>query len=80
MRASCRAGTAIHLNKVGALAADFGIESFLATLHYVEESDTQHIREGLVKAGANDSLPAANDIAAQQSLVAARLVLRQPPA
>ncbi|WEX91124.1 adenylate/guanylate cyclase domain-containing protein [Sinorhizobium garamanticum] len=54
-----------HMNKVRALAPDFGIESFLATLHYAQESDTQHIREGLVKAGADDGLPAANDIAAQ---------------
>ncbi len=56
---------AAHMKKVRALAPDFGLEAFLATLHYAQESDTQHIREGLVKAGADDGLPAANDIAAQ---------------
>ncbi|APG94937.1 adenylate/guanylate cyclase domain-containing protein [Sinorhizobium americanum] len=54
-----------HMKKVQALAPEFGLESFLATLHYAQKADTQHIREGLVKAGANDDLPAANDIAAQ---------------
>ncbi|MFU0506727.1 adenylate/guanylate cyclase domain-containing protein [Pseudaminobacter sp. NGMCC 1.201702] len=54
-----------HLEKARALAPEFGIESFLATLHYAQESDAQHLREGLVKAGASDGLPAANDIATQ---------------
>ncbi|SEI21821.1 adenylate cyclase [Rhizobium tibeticum] len=57
------AGSA-HLKKVRALAPDFGLESFLATLHYAQESDMQHIRDGLVKAGADDGLP-ANDIGVQ---------------
>jgi adenylate cyclase len=54
-----------HMKKVKELAPDFVLEPFLATLHYAQESDAQHIREGLVKAGADDCVPAANDIAAQ---------------
>ncbi|WP_085033059.1 adenylate/guanylate cyclase domain-containing protein [Ensifer aridi] len=54
-----------HMDKVRALAPEFGIESFLATLHYAQESDVQHLREGLVKAGAGEGSPAASDVAAQ---------------
>ncbi|WP_026187232.1 adenylate/guanylate cyclase domain-containing protein [Ensifer sp. BR816] len=54
-----------HMTKVRALTPDFGLESFLSTLHYAQESDRQHIREGLVKAGADDGFSARNDIAAQ---------------
>jgi adenylate cyclase len=54
-----------HMKKVKGLAPDFGLEPFLATLHYARGSDAQHIREGLVKAGTDDCVPAANDIAAQ---------------
>ncbi|MEY9166149.1 adenylate cyclase [Sinorhizobium fredii] len=56
---------AAHMKKVRALAPDFDLESFLATLHYVQESDTQHIRDGLVKAGADAGLSATGDIAAR---------------
>ena len=41
-----------HMEKVRTLAPAFGIEPFLSTLHYAQESDAQHLREGLVKAGA----------------------------
>lgn len=41
-----------HMEKVRALAPQFSIEGFLGTLHYAQESDTEHMREGLVKAGA----------------------------
>ncbi|ACP22034.1 probable adenylate class-3/4/guanylyl cyclase (plasmid) [Sinorhizobium fredii NGR234] len=54
-----------HIKKLRALAPDFGIESFLATLHYAQESETQHIREGLVKAGADEGPPTASGMAAQ---------------
>ena len=54
-----------HIDKVKALAPEFELESFLATLHYAQESDVQHLHEGLVKAGASDNLPAANDTATQ---------------
>jgi adenylate cyclase len=39
-----------HLEKVRALAPQFDIDAFLATMHYAQESDAQHLREGLVKA------------------------------
>ncbi|MGE6783585.1 adenylate/guanylate cyclase domain-containing protein [Ensifer adhaerens] len=41
-----------HMEKVRALNPAFEIETFLGTLHYAQESDAQHLREGLVKAGA----------------------------
>ncbi|MCY1328755.1 Adenylate and Guanylate cyclase catalytic domain protein [compost metagenome] len=41
-----------HMEKVRTLAPTFGIETFLSTLHYAQESDAQHLREGLTKAGA----------------------------
>jgi adenylate cyclase len=50
---------------VRALAPDFGIETFLATLHYARESDVEHVREGLIKAGAEDGAPAESGVAAQ---------------
>ncbi|WOS65599.1 adenylate/guanylate cyclase domain-containing protein [Sinorhizobium fredii] len=57
--------SAAHMKKVKALAPDFSIVSFLATLHYAQEADVQHIREGLVKAGADEGPPAASGMAAQ---------------
>lgn len=46
-----------HMKKVRALAPDFSIEAFLATLHYARETDVEHVREGLIKAGANEGVP-----------------------
>lgn len=40
-----------HVARILALDPKFELESFLRTLHYAEESDFQHIRDGLVKAG-----------------------------
>jgi len=56
---------AAHMKKVRTLLPKFGVESFLATLHYAQQSDVEHLREGLVKAGADDGSPAANDLATQ---------------
>ncbi|APO78681.1 adenylate cyclase protein (plasmid) [Rhizobium etli 8C-3] len=39
-----------HLEKVRALAPHFDIDDFLATMHYAQESDAQHLRDGLAKA------------------------------
>ena len=41
-----------HMEKVRALNPSFEIGAFLGTLHYAQESDVQHLREGLTKAGA----------------------------
>lgn len=54
-----------HMEKVRTLAPDFDLDAFLATQHYVQESDLQHLSEGLVKAGAKGGSAAANGIAAQ---------------
>ncbi|HEV7305999.1 adenylate/guanylate cyclase domain-containing protein [Ensifer sp.] len=43
---------AAHMEKVRALCPTFEIEAFLATMHYAQEADTGHLREGLTKAGA----------------------------
>jgi adenylate cyclase len=53
-----------HISKVRALAPDFGVEAFLGTLHFAQEADAQHVREGLVKAGADESV-AVGGVAAQ---------------
>ncbi|TIP87387.1 MAG: adenylate/guanylate cyclase domain-containing protein [Mesorhizobium sp.] len=42
---------AAHLGKVRTLDPQFDLDSFIATLHYAQESDVQHVREGLLKAG-----------------------------
>ncbi|MCA1493950.1 adenylate/guanylate cyclase domain-containing protein [Ensifer sp. NBAIM29] len=56
-----------HLEKVTALAPEFEIDSFLSTLHYAQESDFEHLREGLVKAARGRSGPpsTAEDAAAR---------------
>ena len=50
-----------HMKKVRALAPEFGMESFVATLHYAQEADFQHIRDGLIKAGVNGDPLVGND-------------------
>ncbi|WP_192356084.1 adenylate/guanylate cyclase domain-containing protein [Mesorhizobium mediterraneum] len=42
---------AAHLGKIRTLDPQFDLDSFIATLHYAQESDVQHVREGLLKAG-----------------------------
>jgi adenylate cyclase len=42
---------AAHLGKIRTLDPQFNLDSFIATLHYAQESDVQHVREGLLKAG-----------------------------
>ncbi|WP_353644577.1 adenylate/guanylate cyclase domain-containing protein [Mesorhizobium sp. WSM2239] len=42
---------AAHLAKIRTLDPQFDLESFVATLHYAQEADVQHVREGLLKAG-----------------------------
>ncbi|MER8973208.1 MULTISPECIES: adenylate/guanylate cyclase domain-containing protein [unclassified Mesorhizobium] len=42
---------AAHLGKIGTLDPQFDLDSFIATLHFAQESDVQHVREGLLKAG-----------------------------
>ncbi|TIR27129.1 MAG: adenylate/guanylate cyclase domain-containing protein [Mesorhizobium sp.] len=45
---------AAHLGKIRTLDPQFDLDSFIATLHYAQESDVQHVREGLLKAGIAD--------------------------
>jgi adenylate cyclase len=40
-----------HTQEVLKRVANFSIEQHLATLHYKQESDREHHREGLLKAG-----------------------------
>lgn len=42
---------AAHLGKIRTLDPQFDLDSFIATLHYAQEADAQHVREGLLKAG-----------------------------
>ncbi|PAP91868.1 adenylate/guanylate cyclase domain-containing protein [Mesorhizobium wenxiniae] len=45
---------AAHLSKIRTLDPQFDLDSFIATLHFAQESDVQHVREGLLKAGIAD--------------------------
>ena len=40
-----------HVARIHALDPEFDLETYLATLHYKDDSDLQHHREGLLKAG-----------------------------
>jgi len=40
-----------HADRVRALDAAFAVPAFLGTLHYADEADVAHLREGLEKAG-----------------------------
>jgi adenylate cyclase len=50
-----------HMKEVRTLLPEFAAESFLATLHYAQQSDVDHLREGLVKARGDDGFRTAND-------------------
>jgi len=40
-----------HLSRIQVLEPDFDLDSYLATLHYKDDADLQHHRDGLMKAG-----------------------------
>jgi adenylate cyclase len=40
-----------HVARLKELDPDFDVEAFLATMHYADEADLEHLREGLTKAG-----------------------------
>jgi adenylate cyclase len=42
---------AAHFARIHVLDPQFDLETYLATLHYKDEADLQHHREGLLKAG-----------------------------
>src|ERR687894_1305021 len=42
---------AAHAREVLAKEPAFSVENYLATLHYKQDSDREHYREGLLKAG-----------------------------
>jgi adenylate cyclase len=42
---------AAHLGKIRTLDPQFDLDTFIETLHYAQDSDVQHVREGLLKAG-----------------------------
>ena len=46
-----KTAAAAHVDRVRALDPDFDLETFLGTMHYANEEDLTHLREGLVKAG-----------------------------
>jgi adenylate cyclase len=46
-----KTAAAAHFARIHVLNPEFDVEAYLATLHYKEESDLQHHREGLLKAG-----------------------------
>jgi len=44
-----------HVARIYKLEPDFDLETYLSTLHYRDEADLQHHREGVVKAGVKSS-------------------------
>ncbi len=46
-----KTAAAAHTARIRALEPEFDLETFLGTLHYANEADLQHHREGLLKAG-----------------------------
>lgn len=49
-----------HAARVRALEPGFDLDAFLGTLHFTRDSDVQHVRDGLLKAGlGNGQQPAA---------------------
>jgi adenylate cyclase len=46
-----RTAAAAHVARVRELDPEFDVEAFLATIHYDNEEDLQHLRDGLAKAG-----------------------------
>jgi adenylate cyclase len=50
-----RTAAAAHLARLEAIGSGFDPEPFLKTMHYANDSDLQHLREGLEKAGVKFS-------------------------
>jgi adenylate cyclase len=46
-----RTAATAHVTRLGELDPELDLQKFLATMHYANEADLQHLREGLVKAG-----------------------------
>ena len=49
-----RTAAAAHVARIRELEPEFNLEEFLATMHYANEADIQHLREGLSKAGCEE--------------------------
>ena len=50
-----KTAAAAHTARVRALEPEFDLERFLSTMHYANETDLQHFREGLLMAGVLES-------------------------
>ena len=46
-----KTAAAAHVARIRAIDPQFDLENFLGTMHYADEADLQHLREGLIKAG-----------------------------
>lgn len=46
-----RTAAEAHVGRLRALDPDFDLEAFLGTMHYTDEADLEHLREGLLHAG-----------------------------
>ena len=47
-----RTAAEAHIARVLVLDQEFDLEGFLSTMHFAYDADLQHLREGLLKAGA----------------------------
>ncbi len=46
---------AAHVARIRARDPGFDLDGFLATMHYADDADLEHLREGLVRAGIGDA-------------------------
>ena len=46
-----RTAASAHVKRIGELDPQLNLEKFLATMHYANDADLQHLREGLMRAG-----------------------------
>ncbi len=49
-----RTAAGAHVDRIRALDPGFDLESFLGTMHYADDADLAHLREGLAKAGIGE--------------------------
>ena len=52
-----KTAAAAHVDRIRALDPQFALTPFLGTMHYANDADLQHLREGLEKAGIKGSCP-----------------------
>ena len=50
-----RTAAGAHVERIRSIDPDFTLDDFIATLHYARDEDIAHLREGLLKAGIEET-------------------------